>query len=409
MLDGTRSPPADREMREQPLEAPEWVDFSPVRGGPFFRIQRSVHLVPRGGLGLVRRAVLLSLVAWAPLAIWAYLHARLVSGIDEPLLRHFGIPVRALVAIPLFVLAEGGFEKAIARDLRYLVTSGLLPRSKLPALRTILEQATRMRDSWPVFVLGTAAVAALVLYGAADFARVDVLNWAVMREGGEPHLGFGGFWFLCVLMPLFWILALHWLWRVLIVTRAFWGISRLGLVLAPTHPDGAAGLGFLERFPAAFSPVAFALGAVAASTFGHEILHHGAHVKDLAPAMAVLAALTVGLFLTPLLAFAPLLLATKRDALRAYGALVARHGRLVDAKWIRGESVSDADVLDAPELGPVADIQTLYETIQKIRPAPIGRSSVIGITLATLLPLLPVVATEVPLAEVLKRLLGALM
>ncbi len=392
----------------RPSDLPPWVEFSPIRGGPLYHLQRSVRLVPRGGLGLGRRAVLLALIAWVPLAVWAYLHTRLVSGVDEPLLRHFGIPARALIAIPLLVLAEGGFETATVRDLRYLITSGLLPVSKLPALQAILARATRMRDSWPAFLLGMAVVGAVVWYGTTGFAHLDALNWAVMRESGDAQLGFGGFWFLCVLMPLFWILVLHWLWRVAMVTWVFWRISRIGLVLAPTHPDGAAGLGFLERFPGVFAPVAFALGVVAASAFGHDILHHGAHVKELAPAMGLLTIVTIGLFLAPLLAFAPLLLATKREALRTYGTLVARHSRLVDAKWIHGEAVADADVLDAPELGPVADVQALYEAIRNIRPAPIGRSSVVRIALATLVPLLPVVALEIPLVVVLKRLLSAL-
>jgi len=52
-----------------PPDAPEWVEFSPIRGGPLFRIQRSVRLVPHDGLGLVRRAVFLSLLTWVPIAV----------------------------------------------------------------------------------------------------------------------------------------------------------------------------------------------------------------------------------------------------------------------------------------------------------------------------------------------------
>ncbi len=66
------------------------------------------------------------------------------------------------------------------------------------------------------------------------------------------------------------------------------------------------------------------------------------------------------------------------------------------------------DILNAPELGPTVDISSIYESVAKIRFAPISRKSLVPIVAAALLPMLPVYAIEVPVTEILKKLAGAL-
>ena len=86
--------------------------------------------------------------------------------------------------------------------------------------------------------------------------------------------------------------------------------------------------------------------------------------------MGLFVVLVLVVFLAPLLVFVPRLVALRRQSLLAYGALVGRLGRLVDHRWIRGEVVDDRGLLDAPELGPVADTLTLYEAVGRLRSAP---------------------------------------
>ena len=88
------------------MSAAEEVDLSLVRGDALLHLQRAIGLVPRDGLGVGRRALALALVTWAPIAIFALLRDRALPGsVDEPLLNHFGVHVRCLVAIPLLVIA----------------------------------------------------------------------------------------------------------------------------------------------------------------------------------------------------------------------------------------------------------------------------------------------------------------
>ena len=135
------------ESREQAYE-----DFllSIVRGDVLFRLQRKVGLIPAGGLGLVRRAIFWSLLAWVPVAVWAWMEGRAVPPLaEEPLLGHFGVQVRCLVAIPLLILAEGPAHAMTMRILPHFVRSGLVEDSQIPAFRAALAGAARVRDSCP--------------------------------------------------------------------------------------------------------------------------------------------------------------------------------------------------------------------------------------------------------------------
>ena len=112
---------------------------------------------------------------------------------------------------------------------------------------------------------------------------------------------------------------------------------------------------------------------------------------------------------SPLLFFAPPLLRLRAIALRDYGALVARHGRLVHRRWIRGEALADDAVLSAPEIGPVADTLALHEAVEALRPVPFGLRSLVPLAAAALVPMVPVVALEIPLKEILVKLVGMIL
>ena len=231
----------------------------------------------------------------------------------------------------------------------------------------------------------------------------EVHGWAMGGAGGQ--LAFAAWWFLLVSRPIYGVLFFNWIWRLVVVVVLLGRISRLNLQLVPTHPDGCGGLGFLQRMPTVFAPVIMASSAVLAGRWAHDVLYHQTPVASLRLPMAIFVVLALVLFLAPLLVFVPNLLALKRQGLLGYGAVVGRHGRLVERRWVRGEAVVDDGLLDAPELGPVADTITLYEAIEKLRPTPIGKQSIVTVAGAAIIPMLPVIAIEVPIKD---QLLGLL-
>jgi hypothetical protein len=231
-------------------------------------------------------------------------------------------------------------------------------------------------------------------------------KWA--SEGGG--LGFGGWWFLYVSRPIFAVLLAAWFWRLALVFVLLKRIAGLDLSIVPTHPDGAGGLGFLKDLPKAFSLFAFAISSVLASRLAHDVIYHGVSVLSLKVVLIGFVVLVVAVCIAPLLALVGPLAAAKRRALLEYGALVGEHGRRVRRRWILHESPQDDDaLLQAPEIGPVADTAGIYEAVSRMRPVPFGKSTLLGIAVPTLIPILVLLSTQVPIKDVLKKIVGALL
>jgi hypothetical protein len=385
--------------------ADELTALSLVRGDALLRAQRAIGLVPRDGLGVGRRALVLALFTWVPVAVSALLQNRALPGaVQEPLLGHFGIHVRCLVAIPLLVVAEAVSHGVTTRLVPQFLNAGLVAGAERERLREVLRGVGRLRDRTLPWVVIVSLVFALLLVAPAPAADHE-LAWT-----GEaaPSFDFGVLWFRWVTRPVFTVLLLAWLWRLLLAFVLCTRLSRLELSLVPTHPDGAGGLGFLEGLPLAFSPVVFALSATLASRWAHDVVYHDVHVAALRMPMIAFGVVVLLLFLAPLLPWQRPLAAAKRRAELEYGALVARHGRLVRKRWILGESVGDEPLLSAPEIGPVADTLALHEAARKMRTLPIGRRSLIAILLPAAIPLVGVLAIEIPVKDLLLGLLKTL-
>jgi len=386
-----------------PSLAPSLVDDVALR------LQRNVGLVPARGLGVVRRAAFFALLTWLPLVVWAAYKGRVLpGGVDEPLVRHFGVHVRFLLAVPALILGEAMAHRVSTTLIPYFLTSGVVPPDQRGAFVRILASVARLRDRtlpWVVIVVLVMAWTILQPVAAGSDAEHEA-TWASSGGGG---LGFGGWWFIYVSRPIFGILLASWLWRLVLVFILLKRIAGLELSIVPTHPDGAGGLGFMKDMPKAVSLLAFATSAVVASRLAHDVLFHGVSIQSLKGVLGGFVVLVVVICVAPLLALAKPLAAAKRRALLEYGALVGQHGRLVRQRWILGEAPADIGVLQAPEIGPVADTMAIYDAVRRMRPVPFGKSTLAGIAVPTLIPILVLLSTQVPIKEVLKKIVGALL
>ncbi len=372
------------------------------------RAQQAIGLIPRrGGFGLGRRIAIAVGITWLPLMLYALWQRRLLPGtVPEPLLQHFGIHARFLLALPLLLVAESSTDAALRRVLPQFVSRGLVDAALMPAFRSILERARALRASRTALLVMVALVAIATIAGFTRSYDLHELAWEVEPVGG---LHWGVLWFSFVSRPLFLLMLVAWLWRLALLAWMFSRIAALELRLAPTHPDRTAGLGFLEQLTVGLAPLFFAIAVPVAGRWGHDAMYHGLDVQTLKVPAAALVLVLAAIGLLPLLAFAPRLRAARRASLAAYGALLAEHGRLVERRWIRHESVDDQGLLSAPEIGPVADTIALYEVIAKMRTVPVGRQSLVPVLLASALPLIPVFAMQIPLKEIAKMLLAPLI
>lgn len=115
------------------------------------------------------------------------------------------------------------------------------------------------------------------------------------------------------------------------------------------------------------------------------------------------------MLLLPLFGLVPALNRVRTRAVAEYSELVGRQGRLVHRRWIEGAQVGDEPILDAPEIGPVADAAAMYESAKKMRRVPIGRTSIVMTIVPLAIPLVLASALQVPLKELLLKLAKALV
>lgn len=374
------------------------------------RLQRHAMLVPARGLGVARRAVFFALLTWLPLVAWALYASRMLpGGVAEPLAVHFGVHVRFLLAVPALILGEAMAHRMSTTLIPYFLSSGVVPPAQRGAFVRVVGGVARLRDrTLPWVLIAVSVIAWTILQPVAGGSDAEhEAAWASSGEAGG--LGFGGFWFLYVSRPIFAVLLVGWLWRLALVFVLLKRIARLELSIVPTHPDGAGGLGFVKDLPKAFSLLAFATSAVVASRLAHDVIYHGVGVQSLKGVLGVFVVLVVAICVAPLLALAGPLAAAKRRALLEYGALVGKHGRQVRQRWILGEAPADDALLQAQEIGPVADTLALYDAVRRMRPVPFGKSTLLAIAGPTLIPILVLISTQVPIKEVLKRIAGALL
>jgi hypothetical protein len=380
--------------------------FSPVDNDPPLRCQRAMHLAPPAGLGVARRAIFFAVLSWLPIAVWALLQGRFFAAASgESLLQHFGVHVRCLVAIPLLILGEATLHRATRGYIPQFIGSGLVDDAVRPRFEAAVRTARRWRDSWLPWLLISGATIAWTLVDRPT-GQSDDLSWAFRQSGG---LGFGGIWFVYVVRPLFVALLLGWLWRIVLLAALFARLGRLGLALVPSHPDRVGGLGFLKRLPGALGPVTLGLSAMLASHWAHAIVYHGQTLASLKVPAAVFIIVWSLLILAPLATFMPVLSAAKHAALPLYAALVAEQGRLVRRRWIDGTMKVETPLLEPAGVGPIADAAQMFDAVRSMRMLPIGKSSFIQIAVPIVVPMLVVVALQIPIRNLVLDLVKALM
>jgi hypothetical protein len=395
----------DHQPHQHSNNAEDPIDFLIVRNDLPIRWQRRIGLAPDNGLGVARRALFFALFTWLPIVIWAALESRLLDrAIGEPLLVHYGVHVRCLVAIPLLILAEGMALRIVRTIVSQFLENGLIIDSQRDRFIQIIKDITQLRDkAFPWMIV--FALTLLWLIGVPDSLHAHELSWATLDSG----LGFGGWWFLYIVRPIFTILLLGWLWRIGLLFILFYRISKLNLALVPAHPDAMGGLGFLEKPPKAFVLVTLAMSAVLASRWIHDSLYHQIALDTLKLPLLSFAILWGLIVLAPLYVFSAKMISTRKKAMRQYSALLAEHGRLVHRKWILGQKVGEQVILDSPELGPSADIETIYAAVKNMRKFPIGKSCIMPILVPIVLPMVIVASTQIPFMKILTTLFKALV
>ncbi len=387
--------------------AAEAEDFSLILGGPLYQLFRRAHLSGDGLELLRRRIVFLMALCWLPLLVLAAWEGHAWGGgIRVPFLLDIDVHVRFLVTLPLLVLAELVVNQRMKPVLRQFWARGLVAEGSRARFDAAVAGALRLRNSIVAEVLLLAFVYGVgVLVMWRTNAALDVSSWYGTPEGGKLHPSAAGWWLGLVSLPTVQFLLLRWYFRLAIWARFLWQVSRMELRLVPTHPDRAAGLGFLGALSYAFSPVLVAQGALLAGVLANRIFYAGEKLPDFKVEIIGMVATMVLFVVGPSMAFAPALSRAKRDGQREYGVLAQRYVREFDDKWLRGGAPSDEPFVGSGDIQSLADLGNSYEVIKEMRLVPFTMQTVFQLGVAALAPIGPLLLTMFPLSELLDKLL----
>jgi hypothetical protein len=386
--------------------APDLRKLSVIEGGPLDRLQLRLGLMKLQRPLIVRRALVFSLVAWLPLLILSALQGTLLTNVKIPFLYDPSAHIRFLFSVPLLIVAEVVIGPRIVAATSQFINSGLIPEDRYRDFDTAVVDAIRLRDS----TLAEAIILAITYFGAfvsIRFVSATVSNWhSLVTESGH-RFTLAGYWYALVSLPIYQFLVYRWLWRTFIWCKFLRRVSKLDLQLIPTHPDQAAGLGFLGETHRLYAIFIFAYAATASAIACREVLFDKVPIQSYKIPIAALVIIMLLLFLGPLFMFAPVLLRTRRKGLHEYSALACKLGRLYDYKWVKGNPLGES-LLSTPDNTSLANYSRDYELVDRMRVFPFEPRAAVVLALAGLIPMVPLLATVMPMEEIFKLLLKAL-
>jgi hypothetical protein len=387
----------------------EWsTDFSLVLGGPLFQLLRRSHLSGTALELLKQRVIVISLLAWLPLLVLSAIEGlALGNRVAVPFWADLEIHNKFLVVIPLLIISELVVHQRMRFVVKQFLERRLIPENDLPRFEGAIASAFRLRNSLVAEVLLIVFVYAVgILIVWRQYTALSTATWYAVPTSEGLKLSLSGMWYGYLSLPLFQFLLLRWYFRIFIWMRFLWQVSRIPLSLIPTHPDRVGGLGFLANTVFAFTPLALAHGGMLAGYVATRIFHVGAALPQFKIEIAVLAGFMVCMVLGPLLLFAPQLAEARRTGNREYGALAERYVREFDTKWLRGGAPSGEPLVGSGDIQSLADLGNSFEVVVSMRIAPITKQAFVQLVAATLVPIVPLALTMMPLEELLKRLVS---
>jgi hypothetical protein len=402
-LEASRST-SDQNVRETTESAVR--NFSIVVGGPVYDILLRFHLIRQTLPNVWRRIVALMGISWMPLLLLS-LREGVAFGhqVRIPFLYDMTMYGRLLVGLPLLLYAELWIDPAIRQGLSEFVDARLVPDQELPEFESILRRVQQMRDSWIAEVILLLLAFFPVFLFQHEWVPGVVTNWHTTAKG----LSAAGWWYAVVSAPLMRYITYRWVFRYFLWPVLLWQISRLQLILMPTHPDRAAGLNFLAMTQKHFGILGCALGCSVAGRVGNMMLFEGAPLASFKNPLVGFVVLSVILGLLPLALWIPHLKKVRKEGLLDYGRFAKTYTESFDGKWIHCAAIPSEPVLGTPDLQSLADLGNSFSFIERMKWAPISRKLVQQLAGWTVIPLVPIVILGTPTAQLVHAVMKLIM
>lgn len=378
-------------------------DDSLIRGGPFYTFQRVTGVVRPDRWDSQRQLIFAVAVGWVPLLLITLLFQResVMSFLED-----YRIHARMLIAVPVLLLGQRVVETRFLKAVKHLRDAHLLADADLAREHEIMVGLRQLRDS----VLPELIILLLVIvHTSLSFSKlIDATPWLATATGTSLRLTPAGWYAVLVSASIFQLLMGLSLWKWLLWSIFAFRLSRVSLNLVPIHSDQHGGLGFLSMMANGFAPVSFAATAVIAAQWRHEILHNHAHLMNFKYPAIALVVIVLALAILPLVFFVPPLSTLRRKGILEYSTLGQIQTTEFDQKWIAHRAGHEPEVLTEMESSNVIDFSAVYDRVKQLRPLLVDKRTLIPLALSIVIPALPMILAEVPIAVAVKDLMKAL-
>jgi len=382
-------------------------DLSLVDGGPLYHLLRRMGMAGPAGSRALVRAVLLAALAWIPLLALAAARGQAIGdSVRMPFLTDFSTYTRFLIALPLLVLAEAVIDPWARIAARHFVATGIVKDEELPRFNAAVRRAWRVRDS----VAAEIAIIILAWSGAWLGLHmgppISISHWYGTIAPSGRQLEPAGWYYALVSIPIFQLLIYKWVWRLIVWSVFLASVSRLDLRLPATHPDGAAGLGFLDLVTMRFVLIVLAGFTALAGVFGNAQYHAGAPLSAFAGSFFAFLLVALAICIGPNVSLIPKLMLARSKGVLEYGQLARQYMALFEEKWVNEWKGRDDSILGTPDIQSMADIGHASEVVENMRLLPVRRMTITLYVAAAVLPMLPLIMAEMGVGKVMGMLLG---
>lgn len=370
--------------------------------GPPQRIQRRLVFAAQNRPHVIRRAIFILIAGWVPLVILTAFESSFTFFVKD-----LSVTARSLIAAPLLVIAEITCAKYLTSLADYFVEADYIAEQDIPKYEALLASTRRLLNALPIEIIVIALTYISVFVIFAEIPEQQVGSWQFSSTGIGGYSA-AGWWNILVSVPLLLMTLYGWVWRWILWVRFLLVTSRLNLNLVPSHPDHAAGLGFLGHSLRAYSIVAVALSTIVAGRIATEVL---AGVSPLEHQLLLggTAIAIIAFFTLPLYSFSHVLLHEWHRGTAHYGELAAYLGRDFETKWFNRKVRNETDALDASDFSALTDLYQVVSNAYEMKLSPVNLHSIIALVGALLLPFIPVLLMTVPIDIILKDIAALLL
>jgi hypothetical protein len=308
-----------------------------------------------------------------------------------------GVSARLLLVIPLYFICESLVAPRMTAFVQTIVARGLVPPDAKIALDAEVKRANRWANAWWPEVACLLIAVALELTGTrlGSYGTTGVADSSRTSLAAVVYFGVG--------VTLVRFLMFRWGWRLALWSWFLWRLSRLDLRLIPGHPDRMGGLGSLGAVHERFAPLVAAISIIECTALA-ESISAGTAVIGAVYLLLVMVLVTSGvLFISPLLVFTDKLLASRTLGAGQYGDFAARYVTAFDSKWTARGGGEGEPLLGTADVRSLADLDTVVSIVKEMRWITVSARLLTTLTLAAVVPFLPLLLLQYPVADLAKK------